>query len=98
MTVLVTTTLPDGLGRGVDELGRRQQHDHDLLEGHHAERVLTPMRKLRPWLMLMLALGSGGLAAYLALRYLREQATPLMASEPRKTSIVLAARSLPIGR
>jgi pilus assembly protein CpaB len=55
------------------------------------------MRKLRPWLMLLLALGSGGLAAYLALRYLREQATPLMASEPRKTSIVLAARSLPIG-
>ncbi|MGH7514244.1 MAG: Flp pilus assembly protein CpaB [Gemmatimonadales bacterium] len=55
------------------------------------------MRKLRPWLMLMLALGSGGLAAYLALRYLREQATPLLASGPRKTSIVLAARSLPIG-
>jgi pilus assembly protein CpaB len=47
--------------------------------------------------MLLLALGSGGLAAYLALRYLREQATPLMAAEPRKTSIVLAARSLPIG-
>jgi pilus assembly protein CpaB len=47
--------------------------------------------------MLILALSSGGLAAYLALRYLREQATPLMASEPRKTSIVLAARSLPIG-
>ena len=55
------------------------------------------MRKLRPWLMLLLALGSGGLAAYLALRYLREQATPLMSAEPRKTSIVLAARSLPIG-
>ena len=55
------------------------------------------MRKSRPWLMLVLALGSGGLAAYLALRYLREQATPLMASEPKKVSIVLAARSLPIG-
>jgi pilus assembly protein CpaB len=55
------------------------------------------MRKARPWFMLVLALGSGGLAAYLALRYLREQATPLMASEPRKVNIVLAARSLPIG-
>ena len=42
------------------------------------------MRKLRPWLMLLLALGSGALAAYLALRYLREQATPLLAAEPRK--------------
>jgi pilus assembly protein CpaB len=55
------------------------------------------MRKFRPWLMLLLALGSGGLAAYLALNYLREQATPLMSSEPRKTSVVLAARSMPIG-
>ena len=55
------------------------------------------MRKARPWFMLMLALGSGGLAAYLALRYLREQATPLMASEPKRVNIVLAARSLPIG-
>jgi pilus assembly protein CpaB len=55
------------------------------------------MRKTRPWLMLVLALSSGGLAAFLALRYLREQATPLMAAEPRKVSIVLAARSLPIG-
>jgi len=55
------------------------------------------MRKFRPWLMLLLALGSGGLAAYLALNYLREQATPLISAEPRKTSVVLAARSLPIG-
>jgi len=55
------------------------------------------MRKARPWLMLLLALSSGGLAAVLALRYLREQATPLMAAEPRKVPIVLAARSLPIG-
>lgn len=55
------------------------------------------MRKARPWLMLLLALASGGLAAYLALRYLREQATPLMASEPKKVSVVLAARSMPIG-
>jgi pilus assembly protein CpaB len=55
------------------------------------------MRKARPWLMLVLALSSGGLAAVLALRYLREQATPLMAAEPKKVPIVLAARSLPIG-
>jgi pilus assembly protein CpaB len=55
------------------------------------------MRKARPWLMLLLALSSGGLAAVLALRYLREQATPLMASDPKKVPIVLAARSLPIG-
>jgi pilus assembly protein CpaB len=47
--------------------------------------------------MLLLALSSGGLAAVLALRYLREQATPLMAAEPKKVPIVLAARSLPIG-
>jgi pilus assembly protein CpaB len=47
--------------------------------------------------MLLLALCSGGLAAYLALRYLREQATPLMAAEPKKVDIVVAARSLPVG-
>jgi pilus assembly protein CpaB len=47
--------------------------------------------------MLLLALSSGGLAAVLALRYLREQATPLMASEPKKVKIVLAARSMPTG-
>jgi pilus assembly protein CpaB len=55
------------------------------------------MRKLRPWLMLLLALSSGGLAAYLALRYLRQQSTPLMASEPRRSQVVLAARDLPVG-
>lgn len=55
------------------------------------------MRNARPWLMLLLALVSGGLAAYLALRYLKEQATPLMAAEPKKVSIVLAARYMPIG-
>jgi len=47
--------------------------------------------------MLLLALTSGGLAGYLALRYLREQTTPLMAAEPRKVNIVLAARALPTG-
>ena len=55
------------------------------------------MRKIRPWLMLLLALTSGGLAAYLALRYLRQQATPLLASEPHRGEVVLATRDLPVG-
>jgi pilus assembly protein CpaB len=55
------------------------------------------MRKSRPWFMLLLALTSGVVAALLALRYLRERTTPLMASEPRKATIVLSARSLPVG-
>jgi pilus assembly protein CpaB len=55
------------------------------------------MRKLRPWLMLLLALASGGLAAYLALRYLRQQASPLMAAEPQKGKVALATRDLPVG-
>lgn len=55
------------------------------------------MRKRRPWFMLLLALTSGVVAALLALRYLRERATPLMAAEPKRATIVLAARSLPVG-
>src|SRR5215210_4773339 len=55
------------------------------------------MRKSRPWFMLVLALTSGVVAALLALKYLRERTTPLMASEPRKTNIVLSARNLPVG-
>ena len=55
------------------------------------------MRNLRPWLMLLLALVSGGLAGYLALRYLRQQASPLMASEPRAGQVALATRDLPVG-
>lgn len=54
------------------------------------------MRTLRPWLMLLLAIVSGGLAAYLALRYLRQQATPLLA-ETRRGEVVLATRDLPVG-
>ena len=54
------------------------------------------MRTFKPWLMLLLALTSGGLAAYLALRYLRQQATPLLA-ETRKGEVVLAVRDLPVG-
>jgi pilus assembly protein CpaB len=55
------------------------------------------MRKIRPWLLLLLALASGGLAAYLALRYLRQQATPLMASEPKRGEVALAIHDLPVG-
>jgi pilus assembly protein CpaB len=55
------------------------------------------MRKTRPWFMLALALTSGIVAALLALRYLRERTTPLMAAEPKKVDIVLSARSLPVG-
>ena len=55
------------------------------------------MRKSRPWFMLVLALTSGVVAALLALRYLRERTTPLMASEPKRANIVLLARSLPVG-
>src|SRR5688500_3164960 len=54
-------------------------------------------KKRRPWFMLTLALTSGVVAALLALRYLRERTTPLMASEPRTASIVLSARNLPVG-
>src|SRR3954463_15633514 len=54
------------------------------------------MRTLKPWLMLLLALTSGGIAAYLALRYLRQQATPLLAEAP-KGEVVLAVRDLPVG-
>ena len=54
-------------------------------------------KKSRPWFMLLLALTSGIVAALLALRYLRERTTPLMAAEPRRANIVLSARSLPVG-
>jgi pilus assembly protein CpaB len=47
--------------------------------------------------MLVLALTSGVVAALLALKYLRERTTPLMASEPKKASIVLSTRYLPVG-
>jgi pilus assembly protein CpaB len=55
------------------------------------------MRNLRPWLLLLLALTSGGLAGYLALRYLRQQTSPLMASEPRSGQVALATRDLQVG-
>lgn len=54
-------------------------------------------RRSRPFLLLVLSLASGGAAALLALRYLREQATPLMAIEPATTKVVVAAKALPMG-
>jgi pilus assembly protein CpaB len=54
-------------------------------------------RRSRPFLMLALALASGGTAAFLALRYIRQQATPLMAAQPKHARVVVAAKSLPMG-
>lgn len=54
-------------------------------------------RRTRPLLLLLLALVSGGVAAAVALRYIQQRSTPLMATEPSRTQIVVAARSLPLG-
>jgi pilus assembly protein CpaB len=54
------------------------------------------MRRTRPWLMLAVALASGGLAALLAMRYLQQRATPL-AAQPVRANMVVAARALPVG-
>ncbi len=55
------------------------------------------MRRMRLWIILVLALGSGVLAAMLALRYLRQQATPLTGRASQAGKVVLAAHSLPVG-
>jgi pilus assembly protein CpaB len=47
--------------------------------------------------MLALALASGGLAAYLAMRYLRQQVAPLSAAQPKSGRMVVAVRPLPLG-
>jgi pilus assembly protein CpaB len=46
--------------------------------------------------MLAVALASGGVAALLAMRYLRQQAVPVVAA-PKQGDIVIAARPLPLG-
>lgn len=46
--------------------------------------------------MLAAALASGGLAALLAMRYLQQKAIPL-AAQPIRSSMVVAARGLPVG-
>ena len=55
------------------------------------------MRRMRLWIVLILALTSGGLAALLALRYLRQQSSPLARREAQAGKIVLAARPLAVG-
>ena len=54
-------------------------------------------RRNRPLMLLALALASGLLAAMLALRYLRQQSTPLVAAEPARSNVVVAAQALPVG-
>jgi pilus assembly protein CpaB len=57
------------------------------------------MRKKRTLLVLILAIVSGSLAGYSALRYLQNRPAPLlMASAPEATqSVVVASRELPLG-
>lgn len=55
------------------------------------------MRFNRPTLMFLAALVSGAAAATLAVRYIREQATPLLAAEPPETQVVVAVRPLGMG-
>lgn len=55
------------------------------------------MRRVRLWVVLVLALSSGGLAGYLAFSYIRQKATPLIAAEPRRNRIAVAARDLEVG-
>jgi pilus assembly protein CpaB len=54
------------------------------------------MRRLRPWLILTLALVTGGTAGLLALRYLR-QYTPQLAADTRSGYIAVATRELTVG-
>jgi pilus assembly protein CpaB len=54
------------------------------------------IRRLRPWIILVLALLCGFVAAVLAVRYLRQQTTPLMAESPRGR-VAVASRDLGVG-
>ena len=55
------------------------------------------MNRPQPWLLLVLALGFGTAAAYLALNYIRNQTTPLLSAEAPKGQVVLAMKDLPVG-
>ncbi|HEY6223322.1 MAG TPA: Flp pilus assembly protein CpaB [Gemmatimonadales bacterium] len=55
------------------------------------------MKQRRLWLILLLALISGGAAAYLALAYLRDRTPRLMAAEAPRVQVAVAARDLPLG-
>jgi len=54
-------------------------------------------RRSRPFVLLALAVLSGGAAAYLALQYIRQQATPLLAATPKNSQVVVAAHAMPLG-
>ncbi len=54
-------------------------------------------RKNRALILLVFALASGALAAFLALRYLRNQTTPINTAAPTTERLVVAARALPLG-
>lgn len=54
------------------------------------------MRRLRPWLILVLAVVTGGTAGFLALRYLREYTPPLVA-ETKSGMVAVATHVLPVG-
>jgi pilus assembly protein CpaB len=56
------------------------------------------MKQRRFVLILLLALVFGGLAGLLALRFLSEQARPLMATEAPRGRMVVAVADLPLGR
>jgi pilus assembly protein CpaB len=55
------------------------------------------MRSRRLFIVMALALLSGLAAAWLALNYLRQPESPIRASDPVVTEVVVAARDLPLG-
>jgi pilus assembly protein CpaB len=55
------------------------------------------VKQRRLWVVLLLALISGGAAAYLALAYLRDRTPRLMAAEASHVQVAVAARDLPLG-
>lgn len=55
------------------------------------------MKQKRLIVVLTLALGSGVIAGFLALQYLRNQARPLAAAEPTQGQVVVAVRDLAVG-
>jgi pilus assembly protein CpaB len=55
------------------------------------------VKQRRLWVVLLLALVSGGAAAYLALAYLRDRTPRLMAAEASHMQVAVAARDLPLG-
>jgi pilus assembly protein CpaB len=54
-------------------------------------------RRNRALILLVFALASGALAAFLALRYMRQQTAPLTQQEAPRQQMVVAARALPVG-